>query len=146
MLFASAHMAVHIDYSHVPLAKKLGLLTPSKVAREIALVAAPEGFRELLGELPELVVVRQKLSAKTWLAICFVRSAQDLEAVADLLSARLPEGASAWIAHPKAHRKPGFNQNDVREAGLARGLVDYKVCSVDGDWSGLKFARRNPAL
>ena len=25
---------------------------------------------------------------------------------------------------------------------LAAGLVDYKVCAVDEDWSGLKFARK----
>jgi 6-phosphofructokinase 1 len=38
--------------------------------------------------------------------------------------------------------KVDFNQNDVRRAGLAAGLVDYKVCAVDSDWSGLKFARK----
>jgi hypothetical protein len=35
-----------------------------------------------------------------------------------------------------------FNQNDVRAAGLAAGLVDYKVCAVDADWSGLKFTHK----
>jgi hypothetical protein len=30
----------------------------------------------------------------------------------------------------------------VREAALAAGLVDYKVCAVDATWSGLAFARR----
>jgi hypothetical protein len=34
------------------------------------------------------------------------------------------------------------SQNDVRKAGLAAGLVDYKVCAIDADWSGLRFARR----
>jgi hypothetical protein len=38
--------------------------------------------------------------------------------------------------------KVDFNQNDVRRAGLAAGLVDYKVCAVDADWSGLKFTRK----
>jgi hypothetical protein len=28
------------------------------------------------------------------------------------------------------------------EAGLAAGLVDYKVCSIDSTWSGLRFTRR----
>jgi hypothetical protein len=26
--------------------------------------------------------------------------------------------------------------------GLATGLVDFKICAIDGDWSGLKFSRR----
>jgi hypothetical protein len=38
--------------------------------------------------------------------------------------------------------RPDFNQNDVRNAALAVGLVDYKVCAVDSQWSGLKFTRK----
>ena len=30
----------------------------------------------------------------------------------------------------------------VRAYGLARGLVDYKVASMDRTWTGLRFARR----
>jgi hypothetical protein len=50
-----------------------------------------------------------------------------------------------WLVHPKRTGKyhADFNQNDVRDQALAVGLVDYKVCSVDSDWSGLKFAWRN---
>jgi hypothetical protein len=33
----------------------------------------------------------------------------------------------------------------VRRAGLAHGLVDYKVCAITDIWSGLKFARRQDA-
>ena len=29
--------------------------------------------------------------------------------------------------------------------GLANGLVDYKICAVDGDWTGMKFARKKAA-
>ena len=35
-----------------------------------------------------------------------------------------------------------ITQNDVRAVGLAAGLVDYKICSIDDTWSGLRFARR----
>jgi hypothetical protein len=49
-----------------------------------------------------------------------------------------------WIIHPKqaGRIKVDFNQNDVRALGLARRWVDFKVCAVDADWSGLAFARR----
>jgi len=33
-------------------------------------------------------------------------------------------------------------QQDVRRAGLATGLVDYKVCAIDAAWSALLFRRR----
>jgi hypothetical protein len=34
------------------------------------------------------------------------------------------------------------SEPDVRAAGLAHGLVDFKICAVDADWSGLLFSRR----
>jgi hypothetical protein len=30
----------------------------------------------------------------------------------------------------------------VREAGLAAGMVDFKICSIDKNWSGLRFTLR----
>jgi hypothetical protein len=128
------------DYSATPLPKKLGIRNDMR----IALLAAPVGFEDLLGEIPENTVLQTQFSAKTDLALCFIRSLNDLAATVDLLVLRLPKQASAWIVHPKRAGKLhiDFNQNDVREAGLAVGLVDYKVCSVDNDWSGLKFAWR----
>jgi hypothetical protein len=62
----------------------------------------------------------------------------------DLLTLRLPKQASVWIVHTKRSGKfhVDFNQNDVRDQALAVGLIDYKVCSVDNDWSALKFAWR----
>jgi hypothetical protein len=33
-----------------------------------------------------------------------------------------------------------LNGNFVRQGALAMGLVDYKICSVDGVWSGMVFA------
>jgi hypothetical protein len=62
----------------------------------------------------------------------------------ELARSSLPPKASLWIVHPKqtSPLAADFNQDDVREAGLAHGFVDYKVCAVDKDWSALKFARR----
>lgn len=130
------------DYSGTPLPRKLGILSASIEPRTVTLLAAPEDFTRTLGELPAHVHLSTRLSAKTSLALCFVRSLADLEATVDRLGTQLAEGASAWIIHPKAVHKPGFNQNHVRDTALARGLVDYKVCSVNDDWSGLKFAWR----
>lgn len=49
-----------------------------------------------------------------------------------------------WIAWPKKASgiTTGLSQNEVRQTGLAAGLVDYKVCAIDATWSGLRFARR----
>ncbi|MGA7158995.1 MAG: hypothetical protein WBY53_19270 [Acidobacteriaceae bacterium] len=129
-------------YSATPLVRKLGVLTAHGGVGDVSLVGEPEGFRELLGELPPSVRLRSRMQPSTNLALCFVRSRAELDAMIDLIDAQLPRTAHVWIVHPKAHCKPDFNQNDVRERGLARGLVDYKVCAVDAGWSGLKFAWR----
>ena len=127
-------------YAGSSLVKKLGFKPNTKAA----LLGAPEGFAETLEDLPEGVEFQDRVTSLTKLALWFVRSRQELEMDTELLGARLPEGASVWIIHPKrtGRYRVDFNQNDVRAAGLAAGLVDYKVCAVDEDWSGLKFARK----
>ena len=53
-------------------------------------------------------------------------------------------GAPLWIAWPKksSAMESDLSQQIVREAGLAAGLVDFKICAIDETWSGLKFTRR----
>jgi hypothetical protein len=133
-------------YSNTPLAKKLGILTTRDEPREIAIVGAPASFLPQLGELPANIHLRKSISPNTILAIIFIRTLAELEAALDLLESKLSPKASAWIVRPKTHHKPGFNENHVRDGGLARGLVDYKICSVDADWSGIKFAWRKSQL
>ena len=127
-------------YAGSSLVKKLGLKAPMQAA----LLGAPEGFEETLGELPDGVDLEAKMTKQTRLAIWFVRSRRELESGMEYIASRLPEGASVWVVHPKqsGRYRVDFNQNDVRAGGLAAGLVDYKVCAVDADWSGLKFARK----
>jgi hypothetical protein len=126
-------------YAGSSLVQKLGF----KPNMCTALLGAPDGFEEQLGEVPKGVEFETKLSSRTKMAIWFVRSLREL-AETEFLSARLPDGASVWIVYPKqtSRFKVDFTQNDVRAIGLAAGLVDYKICAVDSDWTGLKFARK----
>jgi hypothetical protein len=130
------------------LPQKLGILSASDKSkpkpRQIALLAAPDEFPALLGDLPETVSFGTRITPKTHLAICFVRSLGDLAGLFDLLTYNLPQGASAWAVYPKGAPKQQreFNENDVRRLGLASSLVDYKICSIDANWSAMKFARR----
>jgi hypothetical protein len=128
------------NFSSTPLLKKLGI----NANMEVALIAAPDAFEELLSDLPENTVFTSRIRPTTSLALCFIRSLEDLAATLDLLALRLPRQVSVWIVHPKrtARHRVDFNQNHVRDQSLAAGLVDYKVCSIDNDWSALKFSWR----
>jgi len=123
-----------------PLAKKLDL----KAGVKAALIGPQEGFVELLGDLPESVELETRVGRDTRLVLWFVRAIHELAAAFELAAARMPEGCSLWIIYPKkaGRYKVDFNQNDVRHTGLGVGMVDYKICAVDADWSGMKFTRR----
>ena len=126
-------------YSQTPLLKKLGI----KAGSVIALVRAPEGFEQTLGELPPDVSVRHHARGRRDLAIWFVQSLRELEERIDRFAAQVGTGG-LWIAWPKqaSEMKTDVTQTMVRKLGLAAGLVDYKICAIDDTWSGLKFATR----
>jgi hypothetical protein len=127
-------------YSGTPLVKKLGI----KPATTLALLSAPDGFTRLLDGLPaDVRVVRRRAASD--LTIWFVTTQRDLDR--RISSVATSMGAGLWISWPKkaSGRPTDLTENLVRDAGLACGLVDYKVCAIDETWSGLKFARRKPA-
>ena len=128
------------QYAGSRLVKKLDL----KAGMKAALIGAEDGFIELLGDLPEGVELQSRVTAQTKLVLWFVRASHEIAAAFELACARMPEGCSLWIIYPKkaGRYRVDFNQNDIRVTGLDFGVVDYKICAVDADWSGMKFARR----
>ena len=126
-------------YSGRPLVKKLGI----KPGMRIALVHPPDGFGELVGELPPGAAFQERAAGSCGLAIWFVRSRNEL--ARDLMSISDAAGdVPLWIAWPKkaSALRADLGEADVRGAGLASGLVDYKICAIDATWSGLLFRRR----
>ena len=57
---------------------------------------------------------------------------------------RLVPAGAFWIAWPK--RSSGvptdLTEDVLREVCLPTGMVDNKVCAIDGTWSGLRFVVR----
>jgi len=124
-----------------PLAGKLGI----KPGSTVALAGAPPDLREALGQLPARVelVSFDSLPGPADLTIWFVRSASELERGMAGMAARVGQEA-LWIAWPKkgSALAADLSQQQVRAAGLAAGLVDYKICAIDDTWSALLFRRR----
>jgi hypothetical protein len=77
------------------------------------------------------------------LAIWFAKSQKELEERINKVKSKIGKGG-LWIAWPKkaSDITSDLSQAAVRKVGLDAGLVDYKVCSIDKTWSGLKFAVR----
>ena len=126
-------------YAGTPLVTKLGI----KEGASVNLVNEPNGFVQALQELPEGVTFQRSNFSSSELTIWFVRSTQELEAGIEMMAEALNRG-SMWIAWNKKSSPlfSGLTQQFVREIGLAHNLVDYKICSIDENWSALLFTYR----
>lgn len=76
--------------------------------------------------------------------VLFARSCAELARRFPAAQRALADGGGLWVAWPKqaAGVVTDLGKTEVREHGLAAGLVDDKVCAVDDTWSGLRFRRR----
>ena len=119
-------------YKETPLAKKMGL---DKV-RTIIAIGAPRNFVNVLPSHIEVVDEHMPSDASFF----FAASAEELQTRIDGLAARTP----VWIAWPKstANARAGLNMYTVREIAFSAGLVDYKICAIDKQWSAMLFTRR----
>jgi hypothetical protein len=136
-------IAATAGYSGKPLAEKLGI----KAGITVVAIAAPRGYRKLLGTLPPGARVASRAAAGRGpcdFIHCFATARRALAARFAALERALAPAGMLWISWPKDSSgvATDLTENVVREIGLATGLVDVKVCAVDATWSGLKFVRR----
>jgi hypothetical protein len=130
--------AAPAGYSGTPLPKKLGIKEGSRVA----LIGAPPGFE--LGDLPESATLRRGASGAADLTLWFVRSQKELLGGVQKMALRSAK-SGLWIVWAKqtSPLAGDVSETEVRGAGLAAGMVDFKICAVDQDWSGLRFNLRD---
>ena len=127
-------------YSKTATWKKLGI----KEGMRVIHLHAPANYLQVLGKLPQGVVLEDKLRKDASFIHYFTKDKGGLSNdFHKLEEALLPEGA-LWISWPKGASKvpTDLNENLVRDIGLRGGLVDVKVAAIDETWSGLKFVYR----
>src|SRR2546423_9294966 len=126
-------------YSGTPLVKKLGI----KEGFDILLANSPPDFERDL-DLPTDVTVNAKSKHPHDFVMLFVNSKRELEQSFTRYATKLKPAGMLWISWPKKASgvASDLNENVVRDIGLAKGMVDVKVCAVDEVWSGLKFVFR----
>jgi hypothetical protein len=126
-------------YSGTPLAKKLGI----KEGFNVRFVNAPAELDKEL-DLPANVTINTSARKPTDLVLLFVATKSELERTFTSYAAKLRPTGMLWICWPKKSSgvASDLSDNVVRELGLAKGMVDVKVCAIDEVWSGLKFVIR----
>lgn len=127
-------------YSGTPLPKKLGF----KDTTRLLVIAAPDDYDALLGEVPSGLRRDTRITQSTDLVHVFVTRRQDLVAQLGRLRERLDPRACVWVSWPKKSSRVATDvtEDTIREIALPLGFVDVKVCAVSEIWSGLKLTVR----
>jgi CheY-like chemotaxis protein len=123
-------------YKNKTVAQKLGIAPSSTVA----VMDAPRDYLSVIGELPGSVEVFEDPPAAQNVTLWFIR---DSEAMLQALRRMRAIAAKTklWIVWPKGSSNK-FREGPIRDTALEHGLVDYKICSVNEQWSGILFARK----
>jgi CheY-like chemotaxis protein len=121
-------------YREKSAAEKLGIT----VSARVTVIDTPRDFPELLGPLPDGVEFQEQPAPLT---LWFVHDREGLmESLREMRA--LAAKTKLWLIWRKGSSGDGLTQNALREATNAVGIVDYKICAVDGRWSAMLFARR----
>ncbi len=105
----------------------------------------PANYWDLISPLPQGVAVRSVAKKESLDFIhLFVSERKKFEKEFLKLKPELKKDGMLWVSWPKKSSKvlSDLDENFIRDFGLAKGLVDVKVCAVDEIWSGLKFMYR----
>ncbi|MBI5667148.1 MAG: DUF3052 family protein [Chloroflexi bacterium] len=127
-------------YSGRPLAQKLGI----KSGQRLLILNAPPDYPATLGALPDGIKLAATLDGALDFIQFFTTERDELEVRFPDLKRALATDGMLWISWPKRAAKipTNLDENVIRQIGLANGLVDVKVVTVDDRWSGLKFVYR----
>jgi hypothetical protein len=124
----------------VPIVKRLGI----KPGARVWLLDPPVGFARALDPLPESASVALKPVSPMDLILLFASSRAVLgELFPKARHALAPRGV-IWAAWPRT--SSGFftdlSQELVRSVGLAAGMVDDKIISINEIWAALRFVEK----
>ena len=121
--------------------RKLGI----KAGRRVLLMDPPVGFARKLDPLPEGASVATRIISPMDVVLLFASSRAVLgELFPKARHALAPRGC-IWAAWPR--KSSGFftdlSQDIVRSVGLASGMTDDKILSLDEIWAALRFIEKD---
>lgn len=122
-------------YKDKPIAQKLGIV-PGITA---AVINAPRDYVGIIGPLPENAQIVEEPGSVEPITIWFIHCVEDLLAALPRMRS-IASKTKLWVARPKGPNRPP--ENSIREIAIEGGLVDYKICALGPNWSGILFARK----
>lgn len=119
------------------LAKKLRLQTAGRAL----VLNAPDGYREMLGEIPEEITIDSEISGKYDFAQLFVKDKNELDLYIDQILQVIEYDAVLWISYPKGSSgvKTDLNRDKLWKALGDKGIRPVTQVSIDIIWSAMRF-------
>jgi hypothetical protein len=113
-------------------------------SKRALILNAPEGYREVLGEVPEALQIEfgeDEISGRYDFVHLFVHHSKDLEALIDRALDTVEHDALLWISYPKGSSgvKTDINRDSIWEAMKPKGIRPVTQVAVDEVWSALRF-------
>lgn len=135
----AAQRSVFSAYAGKPLSEKLGI----KPGYHVSIINAPGEVWGLLKEGSVGAAFSNQANTGPDLFLWFMSSTNELENSLEQIVTHV-KTAPGWIAWPKKGSgiQTDLTQNIVRQKAMSAGMVDYKICSIDENWSGLLFTWR----
>jgi hypothetical protein len=126
-------------YAGRTVAQKLGIKEDSS----IGVIDPPRDYAGAVGALPRGAVFQEQPRQPCAVTLWFVDNPESFHAALQRMRA-IVDRTKLWVVWRKKSAQPnsGLDENVIRHAALAVGLVDYKVCAVDKTWSALALAVR----
>ncbi len=120
-----------------PLIKKLRI----QPGQRVLILNPPEGYLELLGDLPEGVELSQVPEGAFGFVHLFVKDSAQLDELLPLARQAIEYDGLLWISYPKKSSKvPTDLSRDVLwELMMDTGLRPVTQIAIDAVWSALRF-------
>ena len=122
-------------YASRTVAQKLGI----KPGATVAVIDPPRDYAAALGELPEGAELVENSDSIHAVTLWFVRDAREYQAGLRRMRT-IAHQTKLWIVWRKGTGL--LTDRLVRQAAIDVGLVDYKICAVNAQWSAMAFARK----
>lgn len=125
------------NIDNTPLHKKLGI----KEGFTVKIINEPDNYLNSLNGIRETIYFRKVLNDRIDLIHLFTRSKKELIVEFPGLKKFIKITGALWVSWPEKSSQhiSDLNESIVREIGLANGLIDTQICSIDDNWTAIKF-------
>jgi hypothetical protein len=124
------------QYSQSPVVKKLAI----KPKMRITAVNPINGFRVLLGELPEGTSYDDSLKGEFDWIIAFAKNEPELDAIMENIKAHLKQTGILWVAIPRA-KNPAFNRSTLFASRGRYGMDMNSNAVINDDWTAYRYKK-----